>query len=201
MENIKEIINYSLVDKDELYDREHRRLYFNGDVDEAVIDSFVYMIMKYNREDIGIPIENRKPIILYINSPGGDLVSGYSIIDCVILSKTPVYTVNVGEACSMGLLIFISGKKKYAFPRSEFLLHDGSSFFAGTTSKMKDRMEFETHQLEKLTKDYILKYTNITEELYNEKYKDEWYFLPQEAKRIGVVDYIVGEDCDIDEII
>lgn len=37
--------------------------------------------------------------------------------------------------------------------------------------------------------------------MYENKYKTEWYFLPETAKKIGVVDYIVGEDCDMDAIL
>ena len=68
-------------------------------------------------------------------------------------------------------------------------------------AKMKDRMEFETQQLEKMTREYVLSRTKIPEDVYEQKYRVEWYFLPQEAKEIGVTDFIVGNGCDIDEII
>lgn len=201
MENVKEIINYSLGDKDELYDRENRRLYLNEIVDEGVIETLAYMIMKYNRDDKDIPTDQRKPIILYINSPGGNVVDGYGLIDALLTSKTPVYTVNLAQCSSMGFLIFIAGKKRYAMPHSQFLMHDGQSFGFDSTAKLKDRIEFETIELESMTKKYILDHTNMTDQFYDEKYRMEFYFLPQKAKELGVADYIVGEDCDIDEII
>jgi ATP-dependent Clp protease protease subunit len=101
MDNIKEIVNYCLADKDELYDREHRRLYLNSEIDESIIDSLAYMIMKYNRDDVGKPIEKRDAIILYINSPGGSVTDGFGLIDIMLASKTPVYTVNQGICYSM----------------------------------------------------------------------------------------------------
>lgn len=201
MENVKEIINYSLGDKDELYDRENRRLYLNVIIDEGVIETLAYMIMKYNRDDKDIPTDQRKPIILYINSPGGNVVDGYGLIDALLTSKTPVYTVNLAQCSSMGFLIFIAGKKRYAMPHSQFLMHDGHSFGFDSTAKLKDRIEFETIELESMTKKYILDHTNMTDQFYDEKYRMEFYFLPQKAKELGVADYIVGEDCDIDEII
>ena len=85
--------------------------------------------------------------------------------------------------------------------RSEFLMHDGSTAGWDSIAKMKDRMDFETNQLEKMTKDYIMSRTNISSNLYDEKYRVEWYMLPPEAKRHGIVDYIVGKDCTINEII
>ena len=80
-------------------------------------------------------------------------------------------------------------------------LHDGSTAGWDSTAKMKDRMDFELGELEQMTREYILSRTQITEDMYKEKYRVEWYFLPKLAKEIGVADYIIGEDCDIDEII
>lgn len=198
---IKEIINYCFDDKDEIIDRENRHLYLNDTVDESIIDSLVYMILRFNREDKGKEIKDRKPIILYINSPGGNVSDGYGLIDAILTSKTPVYTVNQAMCASMGFLIYIAGQKRYCMPHAEFLMHDGSSFGWDSTAKLKDRIDFETGQLEQMTKRYIISHTKIDEATYDIKYRVEWYFLPKEAKEIGVIDYIVGEDCDIDEII
>ena len=93
---------------------------------------------------------------------------------------------------SMGFLIFLAGHKRYSLQRSEFLMHDGSTYGWDSTAKMKDRMDFETGQVEKMTKEYIMSRTNIDSDLYDAKYRVEWYFLPEEAKCHGVVDYIIG---------
>lgn len=202
MENqIKEIINYCLPEKDELYDRKLRRLYLNSDIDESVIDSYVYMIMKYNREDKDLPIDERKPIILYINTSGGSVSDGFGLIDAIMASKTPVYTVNQATCYSMGFLIFLAGKIRYSMKNATFLCHDGSSFAFGSMSKLKDRLEFETVQMEKHIMDYIVSRTTISENLYRENYNKEWYMYPEEAKENGIVTHIIGVDCDIDEII
>lgn len=201
MEQIKEVVNYSLGDKDELYDREKRRLYLNCIVDECIFDSLVYLIMKYNREDEGKPIEEREPIILYINTPGGSVSDGFGLIDAMIASKTPVYTVNQAQCYSMGFLIFIAGDKRYSMKNSTFLCHEGDGFSYGSISKMKDRLEFETIQMEKHVMEYIVSRTSITEDLYKENYKKEWYMYPDEAKKYGILTHVVGVDCDIDDII
>ena len=198
---VTETYNYCYEDKFQMEDVEGRRLYLNCTIDETVVDTAVYQIMRYNRMDKDIPVEDRKPIIIYINSPGGCVSDGYSLIDAIRLSKTPVYTVNLALAASMGFLIFIAGHKRYAMPHSEFLLHDGSTFAVDSTAKLRDRIEFETIELENETRRYILSRTRIDEELYNEKYRCEWYFLPQKAKEVGATDYIIGEDCEMDEII
>ena len=62
-------------------------------------------------------------------------------------------------------------------------------------------MDFEAVEISGMTKDLILSRTNISKKLYDKKYKCEWYFLPKKAKELGVADFIIGEDCDLDEII
>jgi ATP-dependent Clp protease, protease subunit len=202
MEKEREIVyNYCYEDNFTEEDICNRRLYLNSEVDGTAVDNIAYHIMRYNRLDKGIPKEERKPIVLYINSPGGSVSDGYGVIDAMLTSETPVYTVNMAMCASMAFLIFIAGAKRYSFKHSEFLMHDGSTMGFDSTAKMKDRMEFETIQLEKMTKNYILSRTKISEEIYNKKYRCEWYFLADEGKEIGTVDFIIGEDCSIDDIL
>lgn len=198
---IKENFTYTYEDKFSFEDTQNRTLFLNTDVDEFIVNDIVYHILRYNRLDKGIPYEERKPIVVYINSPGGVVTDGYTLIDTILNSKTPVYTVNLGIAYSMGFLIYIAGHKRYSMPSATYLCHDGSSMAWDSMSKLKDRVEFETGQMEKHTQEYIISRTKITKEQYLENYRKEWYFYPDEAKKLGVVMYIIGEDCDIDEVI
>lgn len=201
MEDIKKVMNLCLGEDYESSDITERRLFINGEIDSEIIDTIVYHILRYNREDLNKPIENRLPIKLYITTNGGSVVDGYALIDAIMTSKTPVYTINQAYNYSMGFLIFIAGNKRFAMPNSTFLMHDGSSFAWDSTAKMKDRVDFEANQVEIHTKNYIISRTKIDQKLYDEKYRMEWYFYPEEAKDYGVCDYIIGKDCDIDEII
>lgn len=197
----KDICNLTYLEKYEVEDLEERRLFINSEIDENIIDSVVYHILRYNRLDKGLKPEERKPIYLFINSPGGSVCDGYGLIDVIQSSITPVYTINQALCASMGFLIFLAGHKRYSMKRSEFLMHDGSTAGWDSTAKMKDRMDFETKQLEQMTKEYIMSRTNIDNDLYDAKYRVEWYMLPNEAKQHGILDYIVGVDCTIDEIL
>ena len=202
IENTKSVMNVHYSETYEIKDLAERRLFINGEIDDEVIDTIVYHILNYNREDKDIRPEDRKPIILYINSPGGSVYSGYALISAMQCSKTPIYTVNQGMCASMAFLIFLAGKKRFSMQNSTFLMHDGQSgAMFETTSKLRDRVEFETGQLEQHTKEYVLSRTSIDEKFYDEKYRVEWYMLPHEAKKYSICDYIVGEDCTIDEII
>lgn len=200
-EKNKSIVNLCMEDTFDLEDLADRKLFINDEIDGVVIDTIVYQIMRFNAQDKGKSVEDRLPIKLYINSIGGSVPDGYGLIDAILTSKTPVYTINQAMCASMGFLIFIAGDKRYTMPHAEFLMHDGSNYAMGSTAKMKDRMDFELGELENMTKEYIISRTKITEDLYKEKYRMEWYFLPKTAKNYGVADFIIGEDCDIDEII
>lgn len=201
MKDIKTVMNIGYFEEYEMSDLEERRLFINGVIDDEIIDTIVYHILRYNREDKGIPVLERVPIKLYINSTGGDVYSGYGLISVITSSLTPIYTINQGTCASMAFLIFIAGNKRYSMKNSMFLMHEGFTGGFDNTSKMRDRMEFETEQLEEHTRNFVLDHTSIEEDFYKKKYRIEWYMLPEEAKQYGICDYIVGKDCTIEEII
>lgn len=194
-------INLDYVELAEISDVVDRKIWFIGEVDESVINSVVYNIMRYNSLDKGIPVEERKPIILYISSPGGSVYDGLSLCSAISTSKTPVYTVNVGECCSMGLFIYLVGHKRYSMPNSIFLMHDGSAYGYDSSAKLKDRVDFDSGTLADHMRDIILNHTSLTKKQYDDRYRKEWYFMAEESKKYGFTDYVISEDCDIDEIL
>lgn len=198
---VTECYNYVYSDRYEMEDVENRRMYINCAIDEFVVTDLAYHIMRYNRMDKDIPVEERKPIVIYINSPGGNVTDGYALIDAIMTSKTPVYTVNLGIAYSMGFLIFIAGERRYSMPSATFLCHDGASGGFDSMNKLKDRIEFETGQMEQHTEEYVLSRTSITRRQYRDNHRKEWYFYPEEAKKLGVVTHVVGKDCTMDDIL
>lgn len=200
-EGIGENINYCLEDVFTLEEIENRIIRINCEIDTDIAESVIYHILRYNRMDYEKPTEERTPITIYINSRGGSVTAGFAIIDAIINSKTPVCTVNLAECYSMAFHIFIAGDKRISMPNATFLLHDGYTGGYDSACKMKDRMEFEFKQMEDRIKKYITSRTNISSKSYDNHYREEWYFYPEEAQKLGVVTHIVGVDCDIDEII
>lgn len=192
---------YYYEDKFSQEDLDERRLFLNEVVDSSTVDQIAYHILRYNKLDKGIPKQDRKPILLYINSPGGSLVDGFSIIDVILNSITPVYTINLAFSASMAFLIFIAGHKRYTLKHGEFLMHEGTTWGFGEMNKVKDKIEFETKQIESMVKDYVLNQTTITPELYEKNERVEWYMLADEAKKYGIAQFIIGDDCGIEEII
>lgn len=183
-----------------LKDLQQRKLYLNTDIEQLSVFEIAKHILQYNKEDIGIEPQNRKPILLYITSNGGEVDSGFELIDIIQNSKTPVYTINLGYQYSMGFLIGLSGHKRYATPNAKFLMHDGSNFVYNSGAKAQDQMEFQK-KVEERIKRYILSRSNLTSQEYDSKLRVEWYLFADEAKEKGFIDYIIGVDCNIDEVI
>lgn len=198
---IGKTLNLCLSDMYDLEDCDNRRLYINCDIGPDIIDSTVYQILRFNRMDKGIPVKKRKPIVLYLNSAGGSEIDGFGLIDAITNSKTPVYTVNQAQCSSMAFLILIAGAKRFSMTHAQFLMHEGGLGTNDSTSKVRDRIDFMTGEYEEMIKEYVTNKTKITSELYDQKYRVEWYFLPEKAKELGVIDQIIGVDCDIDAIL
>lgn len=183
-----------------LNDLKQRKLFLNVDVEQLSVADIVKHIMQYNKEDKGIDPKDRQPILLYVTSNGGEVDSGFELIDIIQNSKTPVHTINLGYQYSMGFLIGLAGHKRYATQNAKFLMHDGSNFVYNSGAKAQDQMEFQ-RKVEERVKQYILSRSKLTSEEYDSKLRVEWYLFASEAKDKGFVDYIIGEDCDIDEVI
>lgn len=187
---------------DYMYLRElkQRRLFLDEEVNNDTVRPIVKAILRYNREDKDIPIDERQPILLYLNTIGGEVDSGYELIDIIIESKTPVYIINTGYCYSMGFMIYIAGDKRFATRNAKFLLHDGTTIVGDSSSKARDRMNFND-RIEARLRDAVLTWTKISKDEYDEHSRTEWYMFSDEAKSLGIVDAIVGVDCDIDSII
>lgn len=179
-----------------------RKFYLNYAIDQDGIHEIARYILQYNAEDAnaGIPPDERQPILIYIASNGGEVDSGFELIDIIEQSSTPVYTVNLGYEYSMGFLIGLAGHRRYALPNAKFLMHDGTNFVWDSGTKAQDKMEFNKLQ-ELRIRDYVLAHSGVTPEEYDSKLRVEWYMFADEAKKNGFVDYIIGEDCPLEAVI
>lgn len=198
-EEIKELSKLNLPDPDTLfyYNQINDRIIFiNYDIDESVVIYNDY-ILRWNKEDKGVPIEDRKPIKIYINTNGGCLNSVLSLIDVIKLSKTPVHTIAMGKAFSAGFLLLIAGDKRFCFSNTEGLLHSGNFGIMNSTEKVFDYID-HTKKIENKVKKYITDNTNISIEEYDKNYRNEWYLTESELLDLGVVHSIIT---DLDEII
>lgn len=198
---VAQSFNYTWLDSFDMEDLDERRLYINDEISDEVITDIGYHILRYNRLDKDVKPEERTPITLYLNTDGGLLYSANSLISLIENSITPVHTVNLGRCLSAGFLIFIAGKKRYSLDNAIFLLHEGQNGDINATGKYFDRASFEKNVIEKKVKDYVLEKTAITLKMYDKNYRTEWYMSAEKARELEVCDYIVGENCTLDDIL
>ena len=173
-----------------------REIVWNDIITDCMIDVPLYII-KWNKEDVNVPVEERKPIKIFINTNGGDLSVTMLTASVIALSKTPVITIGMGRAYSGGALLLMSGHKRLIFDSTSVLIHDGSSGAIGDTGKVLDSLEF-TKDSEDRVIQFILSHTRITSGLMKENYRRDWYMFSEDAIYYGVADKIIT---DIDEVL
>lgn len=170
------------------------RQLFLSDIDYGTGDYFDSLIRFWNDYDNknNIPIENREPIRIYINSGGGSLTDTFTIINAIELSKTPVYTIVTGCAYSGGFFTAIAGHKRFCYKNASFLYHEGATGSSGTANQFANYAAFYKRQLKQL-KDIVLHYTDIDEDMYSEIQKDDFWMDATDALKYNCIDEICEE--------
>lgn len=176
-------------------DEQDRIFWLNDSVDNCAED-LIRMIIHCNKEDKGIPAEERKPIKIFIDSPGGDVTFMWSIIKMIEMSKTKVVTINYCTAYSAAGEILAAGHERLAFPGSHVMLHNGSCGYMGTADTVESTKKYFDKLSKKITA-HLLERTKIDSKTYKKKAVSDWYMDEEEALANGVIDKIIT---DFDEI-
>lgn len=191
--------NFQLPDPDLLTyykNLEQRIIYIEGELDELTSD-YQKQILIWNQEDKDIPMSERKPIKVMINSPGGILADAISLAHTIVLSKTPVYTYNIAEACSGAFLLLIAGHRRFAMKYSVALYHSGSGNIGGTYDETVQASKWYKKIVSNM-EDFVIENTIITKQSLSRHRKSDWYMDSDEQIANGVADEIVT---DISQII
>lgn len=136
-------------------------------------------------------------IVMYINSPGGEVSSGLAVYDYIASMKAPVRTVCIGTASSMGAILFLAGKTRQMLPHTRLMIHDPSFNRNDIGGKKPHEIQ---HELDKLNeaREAIVK---IIAEKTGKKVKDickltvdDTYYSAEEAVKFGLATEIYKED-------
>lgn len=197
---------FEVLKDDGLYEqivKEHlqeRKIILNDNIDDGVIENVCLMIMKWNKDDKYLPEDERQPIYIYINSDGGEMIAGSQVLSSIATSTTPVITVGFGKCASMASYILAAGHERYCFENTVVLYHDGQTGYVSSSNKGKDIQKFYDNLDVRMTK-FMVEHTNMTEDFLEEIKDREYYMFADEAKEKGIVDKIIGVDCDLEEIL
>lgn len=177
-----------------------RNLYINDEIDADTFRHIYYFITRFNAEDAGIEIDERVPIKLHISTQGGSVWDGMGIVSIIQNSVTPVIGICSSYALSMGFYIFLSCDERYATENAFLLRHEGLDGDYGHPSKIKEYLAFSNKLQERLDK-IVIRNSNLTARDLQDTERMENYIFADEAKDLGIVDYIIGQDCSLDEIL
>lgn len=171
--------------------RNDRTFYIDYEIDEDYsLVELAKIIIQMNIEEKDN--ENPDPIRLFIHSYGGDIEQALFFCDLVKSSRIPIITIGMGVAMSAGFLIFLSGKKRYAFSHTSMLVHSGSAAFQGTAEQIEEAQKNYKKQIEQM-KSYILDNTTIDEKTFNKNRNKDWYLSSDELLKYGVIDEVITD--------
>ena len=190
----EEIANLQLPDptlRDWYRDEQERIFWVDCQIDQNLL-ALVKLIMKCNKEDKDLPVEQRIPIKVFIDSPGGDVCALWTTIKAIEISKTPVYTINCCGAYSAAADLLASGHKRYALPGTTVMVHSGSCMYGGTVEQAESMKKYFDKLGKKIT-DNFLAHTKIEPKVYKKKAPTDWYFDEEEALANGVIDEIITD--------
>ena len=133
-----------------------------------------------------------KDISFYINSPGGVVSAGLAIYDTMQYIRSPVSTVCIGQAASMGSLLLAAGAKdkRYALPNSRVMVHQPSGGAQGQAADIEIQAREILHLRHRLNEIYH-RHTGQTMSAIEAKLERDSYMSAEEAKTFGIVDQVV----------
>ncbi|MGN0586922.1 MAG: ClpP family protease [Oscillospiraceae bacterium] len=167
-----------------------RRIFLTEGVNPESMTTVIMQLMCLER------IAPDEEITIYINSPGGEVRSGLMIYDYIRQMKTPVRTVCIGTAASMGAIIFLAGDKREMYPHTTLMIHDPSMFGSGNYEKpaeLRERLD-SLMDIRKILVGIIAERTGKSMNSVYKKTKKDSYFDAEEAVKFGLATCIIGEE-------
>jgi len=167
---------------------ELRRILLYSAIDEKSAKEVVSKLIVMSNES------RKKPIILEINSPGGNVTDGIAIMNTIqLVANAPIVTVINGEACSMAGFISIVGDKRLITPNSHWMGHPISDTVWGSPKTIKDRGLY-LERLEQNLHDIFKNKTKLTDKEFEQMLRGELWLNDEECLKKGIVDEIIPRE-------
>lgn len=159
-----------------------------GQVEDTMANAIVAQLLFLDAQD------NTKDIYIYINTPGGSVSAGLAIIDTMNFIKSPVQTIVMGVAASMGTIIASSGTKgkRFMLPNAEYMIHQPMGGTGGGTQQT-DMAIAAQHLLktrERLEQILADNSNRTLEQIHKDAERDYW-MTAEETLEYGFIDAIM----------
>lgn len=178
------LARYSILDEMFL----DRKVECVGEITAESAESLILQLRYLQRKD------PEKEIIMYINSPGGEVTSGLAVYDVMQALSCPVHTVCMGIAASMAALLFISGKQRDMLPHARVMIHDPmiQGGVSGNALSV-DSLSRDLMKIREITGKIIAEHTGKSLEEVFAKTASDSYFDANEAIGFGLADRIADK--------
>jgi ATP-dependent Clp protease protease subunit len=172
----------------DIYNRLYREriIFLGSEIDDELANQIIGVMLYLDEED------SSKPIYLYINCPGGSVISGLAIFDAMQLIKSEVITINLGLAASMASFILAAGSKgkRLALPSSRIMIHQPMGGARGQAQDIK----VEAAQIMRIRDNLVKMYSMFTGQTTDQITKDldrDNFMSAQAALEYGLIDRVL----------
>ena len=168
---------------------DHRTIFISEGINSAVAKKTISSLIALDLEDPG------KPITIYLNSPGGEVNSGFAIYDAIKFLRSEVRVVSNGLTASIATVIFMAPKKQFRFslPNSKFLIHQ--PLIPGQVQGQASDLEITAREIlktrQKINELISAECKQPLEKVEADTARDYW-MNAQEAREYGLVTKIVN---------
>jgi ATP-dependent Clp protease, protease subunit len=134
----------------------------------------------------------KKDIYLYINSPGGVVTAGLSVLDTMRYIRPDVATVCLGQACSMGSLLLTAGTKgkRYALPNARIMIHQPHGGARGQATDIQIQAE-EILRTRRTLNDIYVETTGQKLDIIEKAVERDNFMSAEQAKAFGLIDEVI----------
>ena len=162
---------------------EQRKIFLWGPVDDKSAKDITNRLMYLEAIDPG------KEITFYINSPGGVVTSGMVIYDTMQMISSPVSTVCMGMAASMGSILLSGGEKgkRFIFPNGEVMIHQPSGGGQGVSADL-EIMAIQMQKVKEMGAEILAKNCGKTKEQIMKDFDRDYWMDAKESLAYGIVD-------------
>ena len=172
----------------DIYSRllKERIVFLVGPVNDAVASLVTAQLLFLESEN------PKKEINFYINSPGGLVTAGLGIYDTMQYINSPVSTLCIGQASSMGSFLLAAGEKgkRYSLPNSRIMVHQPSAGFQGQATDIEIHAK-EVLALKKRLNEIYSKHTDKSADDVKIALERDNFMTPESAKEFGLIDEVV----------
>ena len=163
-----------------------RIIFIPGPIDDTMSTLIVAQLLFLEAEN------PKKEIAMYINSPGGVVTSGLAIYDTMQFIRSPISTLCVGQAASMGSLLLAAGKAgmRFALPNARIMLHQPSGGFQGQATDIMLHAQ-EILNIKKRLNEIYVKHTGQALKKIEDALERDYFLTGEMAVEWGVVDRVL----------